>query len=299
MTKLNLHLILPKKRNLFTGIITAVALLFVFTFGNIIKDLIPKRIYAVYCPTSNGCGYNFPIDSFYYGDANGNPVADPNVQGVIKYYTSYAENPDPSAREQQNNPPPPSTPTNTPTSTATPTPTKTPTPTPTPTLTPTMTPSITPTPTSTSTPTLTPTPTPTPGPQSPACDILTASPASSGIVPFTVNFTGSAHDPNGWINLYRFDFGDGYNITQTNTTVSHTYGNAGTFQAVLTVIDNQGLTASSDSCRVTISPNLPAVVPPPQQPLAGTESNILLGLILSLIGGIMLTNKNHWLQRGG
>jgi hypothetical protein len=172
------------------------------------------------------------------------------------------------------------TPTPTPTKKPTPTPTQTPTPTPTMTLTPTPTPTITPTST----------PTPTPGPMSPVCDYLTASP-TSGNVPLTVNFAGYAHDPNGSISQFKFDFGDGNVTIPSWNTTSHTFGNAGSFTTVLTVIDNQGLTGTSDSCRVTINPSLISVTPPPQQPKAGAEINLTFGLILSLLSGIIFRSK--------
>lgn len=181
----------------------------------------------------------------------------------------------------------------TPTSTSTPTPTPTVTPTPTPTATPTPTPSASPT------PTLTPTPTPTPGPMSPVCDWLNASP-TSGLAPLSVNFTSQGHGVNGsFITQYRFAFGDGNVSNQSGNTVTYTYGQPGRFTAVLTVVDNQGLTGNSDSCRVNITPNTPSVTPPPQQPKAGTETNITIGLLFSLLAGIMLRKRSlvNWLVR--
>lgn len=156
----------------------------------------------------------------------------------------------------------------------------------------TSTPTPTPTLTPTATPTVTLTPTPIPGPQSPACDSLSASPANTGTAPLSVNFFALAHDPNGYISQYKFDFGDGTVYVSSGNLASHTYGQAGNYTAVLTVTDNQGLTATSDSCRITISPNTPFVTPPKEQPKSGTETGLTFGLILSLLGGILLRKQN-------
>ena len=73
----------------------------------------------------------------------------------------------------------------------------------------------------------------------------------------TVNFDGSLsvhNDPFGTISSYKWDFLDGTPaITNPapNATVSHTFTTLGTYNVVLTVTDQNGLTASS-SCPVTV-----------------------------------------------
>jgi PKD repeat protein len=70
-----------------------------------------------------------------------------------------------------------------------------------------------------------------------------------GTPPLTVSFDGSAStDPDGVITLYSWDFGDGSGTT--GETVEHSYDALGTYQAVLTVTDDQG---ASDTDAVTIT----------------------------------------------
>jgi len=66
-----------------------------------------------------------------------------------------------------------------------------------------------------------------------------------GSVPFTVNFSSAgSHDPDGSIAGYAWDFGDGSPVAQL-ANPSHDYTTPGTYIAVLTVTDNQGLTATA------------------------------------------------------
>jgi hypothetical protein len=61
----------------------------------------------------------------------------------------------------------------------------------------------------------------------------------------TVTFDASnSSDPDGFIALYRWSFGDGFTANVTNyPRVTHSYFADGTYQAVLNVIDNQGGTS--------------------------------------------------------
>jgi PKD repeat protein len=80
----------------------------------------------------------------------------------------------------------------------------------------------------------------------------------SGSAPLAVQFSsdGSA-DPDGTITAYSWQFGDG--TTATESDPSKTYTSTGTFTAVLTVTDNDGVTAS-DSVVVTVSNTAPSAV---------------------------------------
>jgi PKD repeat protein len=89
--------------------------------------------------------------------------------------------------------------------------------------------------------------------QLPVIDSFTADPTSE-VAPLTVTFTCTAHDPDGTIARYKWDFdGDG-NVDQTTTTGTtiYTYDNAGIYQARVTVVDNNGATAISDHLTISV-----------------------------------------------
>ncbi len=76
--------------------------------------------------------------------------------------------------------------------------------------------------------------------QSPIADSLDVSP-TGGAAPLDVTLTGSAHDPDGTISQYEFDFGDGSPKTVTSTNiVEHTYDTPDTYCIILRVQDNNG-----------------------------------------------------------
>jgi PKD repeat protein len=90
------------------------------------------------------------------------------------------------------------------------------------------------------------------GPNQPPVAAASANPAS-GVAPLAVNFSGSgSSDPDGTIASYQWNFGDGAN--GSGVTAAHTYSNAGSYTAVLTVTDNLGATGSS-SVAITVSAN--------------------------------------------
>lgn len=63
--------------------------------------------------------------------------------------------------------------------------------------------------------------------------------STTGEPPFLAMFDGSgSSDPDGTIASYAWDFGDG--STGSGAQVEHTYQSSGTFQATLTVTDNEG-----------------------------------------------------------
>ena len=83
---------------------------------------------------------------------------------------------------------------------------------------------------------------------------LSANPAS-GIVPFSVDFTATASDPDGSIAKYEWDFdGDGTYDSDTGavSTISYTYTTAGGYNAKVRVTDDGGATAT-DTVSVTVS----------------------------------------------
>ena len=76
------------------------------------------------------------------------------------------------------------------------------------------------------------------------------------VVDKIVTFDGSkSYDIDGTITDYAWEFGD--ESTGTGMTTTHTYGTAGTYSAVLTVTDNDGLT-STDTAIVTVVTEVPA-----------------------------------------
>ena len=86
-------------------------------------------------------------------------------------------------------------------------------------------------------------PVPPPAPNA-APVALASADVTRGKVPLVVNFSAAdSHDPDGSIARYAWDFGDGTVATDANP--SHTYTVPGTYIAVLTVTDNQGLTAAA------------------------------------------------------
>ncbi|MFN2455015.1 MAG: PKD domain-containing protein [Pyrinomonadaceae bacterium] len=90
---------------------------------------------------------------------------------------------------------------------------------------------------------------------------LTGTP-TSGNAPLAVSFDGSGSsdpDPGDSVTSYTFDFGEGGVITQSTPTVSHTYNQAGTYTAKLTVQDSHGA-ASTNTAQVSIRVNTPPTV---------------------------------------
>jgi PKD repeat protein len=83
---------------------------------------------------------------------------------------------------------------------------------------------------------------------------------TSGTVPLAVSFNGSgSSDPDGSITGYAWTFGDGSSASGIGT--SHTYVNAGTYTAKLTVTDNLGATGSK-SLTITVTGDANAINAP-------------------------------------
>ncbi len=128
--------------------------------------------------------------------------------------------------------------------------------------------------------------------QSPVAN-FTATP-TSGAAPLAMSFDGSSSDDaDGTISSYAWDFGDG--SSGSGASVNHTYANAGTYVATLTVTDDDGATAQ-DSTAITVSPT-PACTSPVNlalnQPVSvsGEESS---NPGSNAVDGIDDTDANRW-----
>lgn len=97
---------------------------------------------------------------------------------------------------------------------------------------------------------------------------IAASPGS-GEAPVAVAFDASgSSDPDGSITSYAWDFGDG--TDGNGVTISHAYQAAGTYTAVLTVTDNDGLTATADWSIAVSAPNQAPTAVAIASPASGT-----------------------------
>jgi PKD repeat protein len=94
----------------------------------------------------------------------------------------------------------------------------------------------------------------------PAIDSFAATP-SSGDYPLPVAFAATAHDSDGTIVSYAFNFGDGSPVqTGSSSTANHTYTSAGNYTAIVTVTDDRGGTASRTVAVTVTAPNAAPVV---------------------------------------
>ena len=89
--------------------------------------------------------------------------------------------------------------------------------------------------------------------QPPIINSFTADP-TSGNAPLDVTLTCTAHDPDGSVVSYQWDFdGDGTaDQTTTDGSVTYTYSEAGTYQAKVTVVDGEGAETSSNPVTITV-----------------------------------------------
>lgn len=94
---------------------------------------------------------------------------------------------------------------------------------------------------------------------------------SSGLAPLSVAFSGTgSSDPDGDPLTFSWAFGDG--ATATGASISHVYGVAGTYTAVLTVADGNG---GSNSMSVIIAVNTPPL--PNRPPTASITATPISG----------------------
>ena len=85
----------------------------------------------------------------------------------------------------------------------------------------------------------------------PPTAVASASP-QTGTAPLSVQFSSDgSSDPDGTIATFAWDFGDGSTASEANPT--HTYGAAGSYQAILTVTDDGGAAATA-AVDITVSP---------------------------------------------
>ncbi len=108
---------------------------------------------------------------------------------------------------------------------------------------------------------------------------------TTGTTPLVVQFTGSgSSDPDGDALTYDWDFGDG---TTHGTTANppHTYANAGTFTARLTVDDGHAHGLPVSTATVVITPTAPANQAP-SVTASATQTTITLPATASLTGTV-------------
>jgi PKD repeat protein len=79
-------------------------------------------------------------------------------------------------------------------------------------------------------------------------------------------------DPDGFISVWKWSYGDGTNSTEPGSTVSHSYETPGTYTVTLTVADNEG---SEDTITKDVTVTLPNInsISPAEGPI-GTEVTI-------------------------
>lgn len=120
--------------------------------------------------------------------------------------------------------------------------------------------------------TLTVTPTPTSGSsasgsattnQNPVCSALSLDRDVNGTAPYSIVFTATGTDADGTLSKAVFNFGDGpsqevttaggLGTNSVNVQISHTYVNPGSYNATVTLTDNNGGVSNTTTCSKTIT----------------------------------------------
>jgi hypothetical protein len=182
---------------------------------------------------------------------------------------------------------------------------------------------VVPTPTGITT-TLAPTPTGTSTSSgiAPVCTSLNVDRSTEGTAPYSLTFTATGNDSDSTIKEASFNFGDGpiHAVTSgggigtrsLNAQISHTYENAGTYTAFVTIIDsNNNSSSQQSSCTKTINvenqqggsdsgsggtpdsgsniqPLPTQIVLPPTGPGDKIIGIGVIGIMFTLIGGVLL-----------
>lgn len=124
--------------------------------------------------------------------------------------------------------------------------------------------------------------------------VLLAPNNTGGRAPWPVSFTLDARDPDGGIQRWSLDFGDGTPPLRgegapPNTTVRHVYEQAGTFAATLDAVDDDGL-GGRVAVPLTVTARAADAVPLPPSAItaspAGTRLTYRFGVTTTLAGDL-------------
>jgi hypothetical protein len=143
----------------------------------------------------------------------------------------------------------------------------------------------------------------------PVCNSLTVDRETTGNSPLSITFGANGSDTDGTISKVTFNFGDsqvsdvtdsgGIGTASVNVQASHTYNNAGTYQASVVLTDSSnGVSATSDTCKQTITVTSSGsgggggtVNASPTMPATGSTQvamGIGIGTLILVLGGGLL-----------
>jgi hypothetical protein len=117
----------------------------------------------------------------------------------------------------------------------------------------------------------------------PVCESLNIDRTTTGAAPYSLTFTAVGNDTDGTISKVTFNFGDGpvedvttaggIGTDAVSSEISHTYNNAGTYQASAVLTDDDGAVSTTTSCTQTITVEAGAPTQPIGGPNSGTDPN--------------------------